>query len=256
MTTGSDLIVFIMARGGSTRLKLKNVIPVHTRALISYTLEHVGNLQRRFPEADAVVMTDHPDVESTARSDPHFPTRCAVERQTDFEASDHREWYGIRRVLQDREAEGRFYSFVMLLGADCVFRTNTLLCDAYERIRGLADGQLMVQSAMEVPIKWHPARLVLPSTIDGEAIRPFPDSGGVLSQSYQRYFALTGGVFAVRRARLEQGLESVESRINVLVTPFTHEVDTKDDLEEANLLLASPPSWVAACLSTPTELEK
>ena len=236
--TGSDLIVFVMARGGSTRIPLKNIAMLGKRPILSFTLQDVAELQHEFPDLTCVLMTDHPAIKEAAALDPYRPDHFEIVQQSPEEAADMQEFIGLGRVLLEKELAGNYFKYVMMLGADHVVRSQSLLRDAYCEVQQLVDPGLIVQSVVQVPIRYHPHRVVTINP-ESEQARPWPiENGAFLSQNYPKCYALTGGVFALQRSLIGlQGLQATR-RLHALVTEHGLEVDTEADLAEAQALFA------------------
>lgn len=230
---GDDLVVFIMARGGSTRVPLKNIAPIGDRIVISFTLAAVGEMLERLPRASAVLMTDSPQIEDAVRGDAHCLPGLIFHRETDDEGGDSMEWAAISRALRELDP-GQQWRYAMLLGADCVSRTAETLIAAYERLRELPDPFVMVQSVMRVPTNYHSMRRVAPPPgSDWE----WETTGNVsVSQSWPDEFVKNGDVHAMTTASIRRDPGRVEERISGIVTGPCLEIDTFDDLRQARML--------------------
>jgi CMP-N-acetylneuraminic acid synthetase len=226
-----------MARGGSTRIPLKNIAKLGSRTVLSYTLEDVRDLQCEFPGVSCVLMSDDSTIRESATNDEFRPNHFEIISQSDIEASDLQEWLGIQRVLFQKEAAGRAYQYVMLMGADNILRSHRLLGDAYRRIQHLANPNLMVQSAIPVPTRFHPCRVRTVDPDQEEAI-PWPaNTDAILSQDFPKCYAITGGVFIVRRNLIHGNFQHIGRHLHLLITDECLEIDTPEDLEYARNLI-------------------
>ncbi len=219
------VLALILGKGASTRIPLKNIVPVNGRPLIHYTFDHVRAMRNPVHRA---VLTESPEVAAVCEE---FPV-----------CNEHTEIgpYLLRRVEQGvrdiEQARGFFYDYVLMLNADTPVRPPTLLDDAcHEMDRTGADA---VQSVVPVPINYHPFRTFRVSAGTGVMYSyAHPADVDLLSQDYPPLFALVGGCFLMRRSRLQDiaymGLQhtAMHNRPIVCDPAQILEIDTPEDLE-------------------------
>lgn len=118
MLNGKKILAIIPARGGSKRIPRKNIIIIHNKPLLAYTIE----LAQRIPELDAIVVSSEDDeILSVASS-------CGAEalrRAEELALDDTQDEPVLIHAVRALEAQGRIFDYIIMLQCTLPLRRMT-----------------------------------------------------------------------------------------------------------------------------------
>lgn len=193
MTSGRDstVLVVVPARGGSTRIPRKNVVPLGGMPLLHWTLLAV----REAGLLDAtVVSTDDPEIADTARE----MNVTVVPRPAELSGPSASTESALRHALDAVAADGRRPEWIVTLPPTSPFRSAATINAVLERAAELGDTVDCVMSVTETRDDfWRQAE-------DGSLSRLFPDAPR-RQQDRAPLFIENSAVYATRVAALARG---------------------------------------------------
>jgi CMP-N-acetylneuraminic acid synthetase len=232
MADASRLLAVIPARGGSRRLPRKNVLPLHGRPLIAWTIDAAresGVLR------DILVSTDDAEIAAAARAaGASVPWLRPAELATDTATSAA----VLQHALARHEAEHGAVDAVVLLQPTSPFRSAASIRGAVARFDAQRGARHAVVSVS--PAAQHPAWCF---RIDGERMEPFLgwEPLAQRSQDLPAAYALNGAVYVLPAADVRQGGPLLRPGLQPYVMDDPTEaidIDTAEDFELAERLAA------------------
>lgn len=127
---GKTIVALIPARGGSKRIPGKNIVNIHGKPLLAYTVE----LALRIPEIDSVVVSsDDEDILAVARAS----GAEALRRPAEYALDETQDEPVLLHALDALEAQGKRYDYIVMLQCTQPLRTLETVRSVMEKgIRG------------------------------------------------------------------------------------------------------------------------
>lgn len=227
-------VAFVPARGGSTRLPRKNVLPLGGHPLIAYSIAaaHASGL------FEAVVVST--DDEETAEVARHYGAEAPSLRPAELAGATSPDIEWVRYVLAELEAAGREPEVFSILRPTSPFRTADTIRRAWDAFLAVPDADSL--RAVEL-CRQHPGKMWV---IEGELMRPLLDQPEGVPYHSSQYQALPR--VYVQNSSLELAWTRVAQAGSIAgkrVVPFETEghegfsIDYPDDLERAERLVAA-----------------
>ncbi len=242
-----SLAAFVMARGGSTRVKSKNKLVLGGKPCYAHTLDDAWEFLASLPDAslDVFLLSDD---EETLRGAEAYAATCGASlvavSQSEREAGDGQEYVGIDRVLNEQERAGIRYAYVMLLAADCPIRPAGSLQDAWRAVRAYSSGDdVTVQHVVPVPPSQHPFRMVTISECGRASLWTPSADLTTLSQDFPACYSLSFNMVLmpepVAHITRRRGQYAI---VPVVVNEPIVEIDTPADLLRVRQLFEQSPA--------------
>ncbi|MCU0842016.1 MAG: acylneuraminate cytidylyltransferase family protein [Thiobacillaceae bacterium] len=229
MARPGPVLALIPAKGGSTRLRRKNILPLGGRPLIGWAIEAA----RAAGVADAIVVsTEDAEIAAAARE---------LGAEVPFLRPDHlaRDPAGVVDVALHalaalREA-GREYATLIILLPTCPFRSAEDVRAALELFRA-GDGRFL----MSVSAYPHTPFAALELTGEGLLSPYFPEYIGRKSQEMPKAYRANGALHVLDVAAFETARSYYAQPLLGYVMPEARsvDIDTEADLRYAEFLLA------------------
>ncbi len=231
MKKSKKILAVIPARGGSKRLKNKNILPLLGKPMIAYTIES-ARASKLFD--DILVSTDSEQIAKVARqckadvpflrderlADDHTPVSLAT----------------VRAVQQMEEHTGHRYDTVIQLMPNCPCRSGGDISDAYKQfLKAGAKFQISV-----FPFGWMNPWWAMRVAKDGKPVRLFPQAYQKRSQDLEKLFCPTGAIWIADVAALKKEQTFYGKNYSVFIMDWRHavDIDDEDDFEMAKVVLA------------------
>jgi CMP-N,N'-diacetyllegionaminic acid synthase len=164
------VLAVITARGGSTNLPRKNVLPFCGKPLIAYSIEAARVARRAGAPIERIIATT--DDAEIARISRDFGADVPFMRPAELAKSDTPSLPVVQHAVTFAEREGgRAYEWILLLQPTSPLRTAEDIVDAFEI--AAEPGTTAVVSVTSANAS-HPRKLRL---IEGGILRPFQDGG-------------------------------------------------------------------------------
>lgn len=233
MVDENDLMIVIPARQGSKRLVHKNVLPLHGKPLVAWTIEAAITSQvcRR-----VLITTDDDDVFAIAK---HYPQVLAIRRPT-YLASDAASSVDVAlHALHEQESlDGVKIAALMLLQPTSPMRTAFHIVSAYERFER-AKG-LSVVSVCKVghPLAWC-------GTIDADdVLRGFDVFDRRKARSSTDEYRLNGAIYLVSSEclRSQRSFFSSPTLAYRMTREESIDIDTQLDFDYCELAMTQRSS--------------
>ena len=225
------ILAVITARGGSTTLPRKNILPFCDKPLIAYTIE-AALAARMAPIDRIVVSTDDAEIAEISRN---FGAEVPFMRPPELARSDTPSLPVVQHVVDFVEKEGLRYDWILLLQPTSPLRRGEDIAAALDLIK--QQGTTAIVSVTNANTS-HPRKLRL---IDGGVLRPFQDGGfqPVRRQDFGvDVYKTNGAIYLVRRDVLMQEGSFYGSWPRPFVMPPERsiDIDTRLDFEIAEFL--------------------
>lgn len=233
MTTAASkarVLCLIPAKGGSTRLPRKNILPLGDKPLIAWTLKAArdsGIMQR------IVVSTEDEEVAQIARQ---WGAEVPFSRPDDLA----RDPAGVVQVglhcLQELRRQGEEYNVLIILLPTCPFRTAQDIRDAYELFQQKQGRFLM--SVAEYPHTPFAALML----DEGHLSPYFPQYSGKKSQEMPLAYRPNGAIHILDVPAFEQAKSYYAQPLLAFPMPAERSVDIDNafDLAIARCMLSAP----------------
>jgi CMP-N,N'-diacetyllegionaminic acid synthase len=232
------IIGIIPARGGSQRLPKKNLLPIHDKPLIAYTIEaalEASALDR------VIVSTDSPDIAQIAKQFGAEVIMRPPELATDEAPIDD----SLRHVVKELgQKEGVSTEIVVSMQANNPVRKKGEIDQSVARLIA-TPWATAVATAYKVDQRPEWSKLVVDEhTLE---IKPFMDAGArYRMQDLPDLYLLDGSIIAVRAEVLEQTASDrrvhayLGDRVTIKVhdSRFATEIDEAKDMELADYYLS------------------
>lgn len=222
------LIAIIPARGGSQRIKNKNITDFCGKPLITYSLDAARNA-KIFDEIH--VSTDSQIIADVA-ADAGFPVLFFRDPKL---ADSHTglipvlDW-----VVDEYQKRGRSFSDICLLYPTAPLIESNDLIAAYDCFKKRErEFPLLSVSAFSVPVEW---AMEIDST--GCAVPRYPEKLSVRSQDLKKCFYDTGSFMFLTSSQLLHWGEKQEIKYFAYILPKCRsvDIDDKEDIELAEIL--------------------
>lgn len=224
------ILAIIPARGGSKRVKRKNIRKINNKPLIAYTIEAA---QKSKYISRIVVSTD--DVEIAKVSE-----NCGIEvpfiRPSEFSTDQAK---SIDLVLHSLDECRRIYSeeydFIVLLQPTSPFRTSLHIEEAIEMLINSPDADSLI--SVNESGHFHPEYLYFSN--DEILFNPFIENREIKSyQEMKKSYIRNGAIYIVKRTYFEKN-KSLISKNNLAIKLdelSSINIDTETDLQFANYI--------------------
>lgn len=226
MTGNKKILAIIPARGGSTRLPRKNVLPLAGKPLINWSIE--AALHSHFI-SKVVVSSDDEEILSTARIAGadiiRRPPALAQDVSTSFDAVKH--------AIDNAE----YHDYIILLQPTSPFRTRQHIDEAIQLLELKKADAVVSVTGMEHSPLW---ANTLP---DDGSMAGFlrSDVLGLRSQALENYYRLNGAIYICKTERLlAAGTFFLESNIYAykMESGSSVDIDTPLDFAFAEFLVS------------------
>jgi CMP-N,N'-diacetyllegionaminic acid synthase len=216
------VLVVIPARGGSKSLPNKNILPLHGKPLLSYSVTYALDCK----SVDKVVVsTDSQGIANIAKD-------CGAEtpflRPTEYAQDDTRDYPVMKHALEFFDGVGEIYDMYVLLRPTSPIRPSGLI----ERAIKILENNPSASSVRSVAkIKEHPYRAWC-IEIDGSMrgfVNSIDESYNIPRQELPDIYFQTGDIEAIRRITLLNGSVSGDN-----VFPLVIEHDEMVDIDHIN----------------------
>ena len=224
------ILALIPAKGASTRLKRKNILPLGGQPLIVWTIRAAKetNVFDRI-----VVSTEDAEVAAIARAaggDVPFdrPAGLAVDPAGVVQVALH--------ALDELEARGECYDEICIMLPTCPFRSADDIKRALDLFRGRDEPNLMSISQFD-----HTPFNALGMSDDGLLFPHFPDRFGRKSQEQPAAFRPNGAIHILDVSWFRRSRSYLAPPIIAYVMPRERsiDIDSEADLREAESLLVA-----------------
>ncbi len=230
MYNEKKFLALIPARGGSKRLKNKNIYPLNGKPLIYYTIKSA--IKSKVFD-DIVVSTDSPEI---AKVSEEFGASVPFMRSKELATDEASSTDVIIHALKILNKMGKRYDYFMLLQPTSPLRTHEDILSAIEFL--FRKGAEAIISVCEVdhPPQWMntlPEDLSMKDFLKKEVV-------GKRSQDFPKYYRLNGAIFLSSvDSFLERKTWFVEkSYAYVMPRERSVDIDTLFDLKFAEYLLS------------------
>lgn len=230
MKMSERVLAVIPARGGSKRLKNKNILPLAGQPMIAHTIKSALD-SRLF--ADVLVSTDSPAIARIARkcgadvpflrdaklADDHTPVSAAT----------------LSSLKQMQAHTGKTYTAVVQLMPNCPCRSAQDIRNAYRQfLRSGASFQISV-----FPFGWMNPWWAMRLDRLARPIRLFPEAYKRRSQDLDKLYCPTGAIWISKADALRKQKTFYGKGFSVFVMDWRHaiDIDDKEDLEMAKAVL-------------------
>jgi len=187
MLADKSFLAIIPARGGSKRLKNKNILPLSEKPLIAYSIE--AGLQSKYIDK-VVVSSDSSDILEVAQkygaNTIKRPEELASDTASTFDAINH--------TLQHYQE----YDYIVLLQATSPLRTYKHIDEAIERLEKKSADAIVSVCEMDHSPLWS-------NTLDeDESLSDFLDESiaNKRSQDLEQYYRINGAIYICQREKL------------------------------------------------------
>lgn len=223
-----QLIAVIPARGGSKRIKRKNILDFHGKPMLAWTIE--AALQAaRFDRV--IVSTDDPEVATVARthgaSVPFLRTRYADDQSPVSLAT-------IGTLQQLRDDLGEEYDIVVQLMPNCPLRGRRHIVEAMDHFLSQSAKSQISCFKFGWMNPWWAAKL----SENGYPTSLFPEAVTTRSQDLPNLYCPTGAIWIAKVAHLyaHKTFHSPERIYWPMSWESAVDIDDKEDLRMAELL--------------------
>jgi CMP-N-acetylneuraminic acid synthetase len=225
-----EVLAIIPARGGSKRVKDKNIYPLMGKPLIAYSIEqalHSGSVTR------VVVSTDNLKIKEAA-----LAAGAEVIDRPEELATDTAPTLGVlQHTLHHlKEKEGYVPDVVALLQPTCPLRISADIDACVELLKKNTDADTVVtvRPAEETPY-WM-------FTIKDDLLEKMLDTSATRSQDLPKAYLLNGAVYVFRPEHLLTGKKTlgvlgVKNIPYVMPLERSHDIDTMDDMKRVEEIL-------------------
>ena len=218
----TKIIVIIPARGGSKSLPNKNILPLHGKPLLCYTVAYA----LRCAAVDkTVVSTDAEHIATIAKA-------CGAEtpflRPSEYSQDDSRDYLVMKHALEFFDSIGEIYDIYVLLRPTSPLRPNGLIEKAIQILKNNPSASSIRSVAK---IKEHPYRAWYKEN-DGSIIgfvEGVEEAYNMPRQELPDVYFQTGDIEAIRRVTLLNGSVSGGN-----VYPLIIEHDEMVDIDHMN----------------------
>ena len=228
------VLTVITARGGSTTLPRKNVLPFCGKPLIAYSIEAALNAQRAVGNIDRVIVsTDDAEIADISRK---FGADVPFMRPPELAKSDTPSLPVVQHAIGFAEQEkGSNYDWILLLQPTSPLRTEEDIIGALDL--SAKSGTTAVVSITSANSS-HPSKLKL---IEEGILRPFQDDGfKPVRRQDLKYdvYKTNGAIYLARRDVLMQEGSFYGNCPRPLIMPAERsiDIDTKLDFDMAEFL--------------------
>ncbi len=229
------VLCVIPARGGSKRIKNKNILPINGKPLIAYTIE--AALDAELVDK-AVVSTEDENIAKVARG----LGVDVVMRPDNLASDDAAIDDALRHALIHYEDAAEIYEIAVLLQANVPVRKADEIDLA---IRKLKDDSSLSAAATAYAISQRPEwmKLIDPQT---GLLKPFmPPTNSFRMQDLPELYLLDGAIIVIRKQNLMQteGVKRIHAYMGEEVLPIIHdfkyavEIDEEEDFALAEFYL-------------------
>jgi CMP-N-acetylneuraminic acid synthetase len=228
---GRTVLVVVPARGGSKRIKLKNIRPLKGVPLVAL----VGKVVKQLDYVDrAVVSTDHPEIAKIAKEaglDVPFmrPESISGDMVSDWDVLHH-------ALLATEACDNKTYEIIVMLQPTSPFRQPEHVTDT---IKKLMDGNFdAVWTVSETDSKSHPSKQLI---LNGENIEYYDPVNGpniIARQQLSPVYHLNGIAYAFTRdCLIKQRTKKGKKTSAVVVNGPIVNIDTDFDLKLAEIFM-------------------
>lgn len=224
------ILAVIPARGGSKRLKNKNILPLLGKPMIAHTIKSALD-SRLF--ADVLVSTDNPAIARVARkygADVPFlrDAKLADDHTPVSEAT-------LSAVEQMQTYTGKTYTAVVQLMPNCPCRDAKDIRSAY-KLFSFSRSKFQISV---FPFGWMNPWWAMRLDGHGRPQRLFPKAYTKRSQDLDKLYCPTGAVWIANTDALRQQRTFYGKGFSVFVMDWRHalDIDDKDDLQMAKIVL-------------------
>jgi N-acylneuraminate cytidylyltransferase len=226
----SKIIAIIPARGGSKRLKNKNILPLAGKPMIVYTIESAID-SKLFDEV--LVSTDSEQIAQVARKYgavvPFLRDRHLADDHTPVSLAT------VQALKQMEKHTGSRYDTVVQLMPNCPCRSDADIRGAYkEFLKTRANFQISI-----FPFGWMNPWWAMRVAKDGKPAPLFPQAYKKRSQDLEKLFCPTGAIWIADAAALkkEQTFYGKDFRVFPLDWQSAVDIDDREDLHMAQAVL-------------------
>jgi CMP-N-acetylneuraminic acid synthetase len=228
------VLAVITARGGSTTLPRKNILPFCGKPLIAYSIEAASGARRAGAPLDRlIVSTDDAEIAGISRD---FGAEVPFVRPPELAKSDTPSLPVVQHAVAFAEREGGLaYDWILLLQPTSPLRTEGDIAEALGLVATPATTAVVSVTSANTS---HPRKLRL---IEGGILRPFQDGG---FQPVRRQdlgvdvYKTNGAIYLARRDMLMQEGSFYGDCPRPLVMPMERsiDIDTQLDFDIAEFL--------------------
>ena len=224
-----EVLVIIPARGGSKRIKDKNVYPLIGKPLIVYSIEQALNSSL---VTRVVVSTDNAKIKEVSLA----AGAEVIDRPEEF-ATDTAPTLGVLQHALNflKETENYVPEVVVLLQPTCPLRISDDIDACIRLLQEDADSVVSVREAVETP-HWM-------FTIKDEVLQKMLDTSATRSQDLPKAYLLNGAVYVFRPEHILSGVKKlgvlgVKNIPYVMPLERSHDIDTLEDMHRVEYLLS------------------
>lgn len=226
-----EVLAIIPARGGSKRVKDKNIYPLAGKPLIAYSIEQALNsaLVTR-----VVVSTDNAKIKEAS-----LAAGAEVIDRPEELATDTAPTLGVLQHALNylKEKEDYVPDYVVLLQPTCPLRIAADIDAGVKLLRDNTDTDtaVSVREAQETPY-WM-------FTIKNELLEKMIDTTATRSQDLPKAYLLNGAVYVFTPQHLLSGKKTlgvlgVKNIPYVMPLERSHDIDTMDDMKKVEVILS------------------
>lgn len=225
-----EILAIIPARGGSKRIKDKNIYPLAGKPLITYSLEQA---QKASLVTRIVVSTDDANIKRVAQT----AGVEVIDRPAEY-ATDTAPTLGVLQHTLNylRETEKYLPDFVVLLQPTCPLRTAEDINAAIQLMiaHPTADTVVSVREAQETPY-WM-------FFIKDSVLEKLLDTSATRSQDLPKAYLLNGAVYVFTPQHILSGKKTVgvlgmKNIPYIMPLARSHDIDTMDDMKKVEEFL-------------------
>ena len=230
MIEGKNLLALVPARGGSKRLKRKNILPFLGEPLIAWTIK--AGLKSSFIDR-LIVSTEDPEISKVSMkwgADVPFvrPTELATDTTETIDV--------VFDVLKQLENGGERFEYLLLLQPTSPLRTVDHINEAIELLQAKKADSVVGVCEVDHPVEW---TAIIPDDLSMGAF--FSDANiATRSQDCPTRYRINGAIYLVRISRLlTEGSLFLRSGAYAYKMDRLHsmDIDTHEDFVLAEFLL-------------------
>lgn len=225
-----EVLAIIPARGGSKRVKDKNIYPLMGKPLIAYSIEQALNSES---VTRVVVSTDSLKIKEAALA----AGAEVIDRPEEYATDTATTLSVLQHALNHlKEKEKYVPDYVVLLQPTCPLRISADIDACVELLKKnpAADSVVTVRSAEETPY-WM-------FTIKDEMLEKIMDTSATRSQDLPKAYLLNGAVYVFRPEHILTGKKTlgvlgVKNIPHVMPLERSHDIDTMEDMKRVEEIL-------------------
>jgi CMP-N,N'-diacetyllegionaminic acid synthase len=226
----NKILAVIPARGGSKGIKLKNLRKIKSESLIEITAKVVNNTKYI---DEAIISSDNDEIIHEAKK---FGLNCYFKRPNFLSGDRVADLNVLQHAVKTLEAKTKkFYDVILMLQPTSPMRTSK---DINDVISNIIDKKFdTVWTISKVEHKFHPDKQLI---IKNKNLEYYSVNGNkiIARQQLNESYIRNGLVYGyTRKSLLKDNLILGKNAGFVITNRYTVNIDTIDDLKEAELLV-------------------